>query len=253
MEEAARVVVSTDGSWSVTLPAKNSATADQRGAESMQRVLPIYLAVDTTASMSTRLQAVQEAIISLVDELLSSPALGDQVRVGIVAFADRAELVLPLTDLTELRSLPRLTARGATQFGPLFRQLTRVIEHDLRVLRARDTITFQPFVFLITDGLPVDPNWEKAFQEFDDRTRAQLVILGIGLDGTSTTLLQRLRPVAIYTWEDDHVEVLAARIFTVLSDFAQSLVRSVQRSTGRDAGELQMPPPYRPLRESDIR
>lgn len=221
----------------------------------MQRVLPIYLAVDTSGSManSARLQAVQEAIIQLVDELSSSPALGDQVRVGIVAFADRAELVLPLTDLTELRSLPRLSAHGATAFGPLFQLLARVIERDLRVLRSRDTVTLRPFVFLITDGwAAADANWERAFEDFDGRTRAQLVVIGIGSAANLTKVRRRLRPVAVYEWDDTHDEVLATRIFTVLSDFAHSLTKSVVRSTGPDAGQLQLPPPHPPLGEPDI-
>jgi uncharacterized protein YegL len=221
----------------------------------MQRVLPIYLAVDTSGSMadSGRLQAVQEAIIQLVDELLSSPMLGDQVRVGIVSFADRAELVLPLTDLTELRSLPRMSARGSTDFGSLFHLLARVIERDLRVLRSRNTVTFRPFVFLITDGTPTDGDWEPAFHDFDGRTRAQLVMIGIGPAGRPTEVHQRLRPVAVYEWDDTHDEVLATRIFSVFNDFVHSLTKSVVRSTGPDMGHLLLPPTYPPLGESDIR
>lgn len=219
-----------------------------------QRVLPIYLAVDTSGSMSegTRLEAVQQAIIQLVDELLSSPALGDQVRVGIVAFADHAELVLPLTDLTELPSLPRLYARGSTLFGPLFQRLGRVIDHDLRVLRYQDTSTLRPFVFLITDGAPADRDWERSFQDFDRRTKAQLIVITTGTGWEGSEIWQRLRPVAVYEWNDNHDEVLATRIFGVVNDFARTLTRSVMLP-GRHDARPHLPPPYPPLGEADLR
>ncbi|MFI6162873.1 VWA domain-containing protein [Micromonospora haikouensis] len=219
----------------------------------MQRVLPLYLAVDTSASMYSGVEAVQQALIQLVDELLSSPALGEQVRVGIVTFSDDAELVLPLTDMTELRSLPRLHARGVTAYGPLFHRLARIVERDLRALRARDTLVFRPFVFLITDGLPVDGGWERAFQEFDRRTRARLVVIAIGLRDEFAEVLQWLRPVAVHRWYDTDDELLGTRIFTVVSNFARSLTTSVMlEPPGRDEYP-QLPPPQPPLGEADIR
>ncbi|MGB2571672.1 vWA domain-containing protein [Micromonospora citrea] len=219
-----------------------------------QRVLPIYLAVDTSASTATgnRLEAVQQALIQLVDELLSSPALGDQVRVGIVAFADHAELVLPLTDLTALPSLPRLYAHGATRYGPLFHRLGRVIDHDLRVLRSQDTSVMRPFVFLVTDGVPVDRDWERAFQDFDRRAKAQIVVIAIDVGAEGSETWQRLRPVAVYEWDDHHEDVLATRIFGVVSDFARTLTTSVMLP-GRHDTRPHLPPPYPPLGEADLR
>lgn len=200
----------------------------------MQRVLPIYLAVDTSLSMATgrHLEAIQESIILLAEELLSDPALGDAVRVAIVGFADDAQLVLPLSDLTELQSLPRMTASGPTRYGALFRTLSKVIERDVLGLQAHDTVPFRPAVFMITDGLPLDAGWQRAFADFERRSRALLVLIALGLDADGVAELSReLHPLQTYTWGDVPADVLAERTFQVISQYAMSLTRSTIVST----------------------
>ncbi|WP_328756448.1 vWA domain-containing protein [Streptomyces sp. NBC_00271] len=221
----------------------------------MQRVLPFYLAVDTSTSMyvSGRLDAVQETVVRFTEELLSNPLLGEHIRLGLVTFSDQAELVLPLTDLTELRSLPRLSGHGAAHYGVLFRYLGRVIERDLRVLRAHDTVTFRPFVFLLTAGMPSDSGWEQAFHEFDELTRAQLVVMGVGMEELPPEVLRRLNPVDAEAWSDVPADVLAARITSVLERYAMSLIASTMVSINRDSDPPRMPPPNPPLNETDIR
>lgn len=194
----------------------------------MQRVQPLYLAVDTTASMAGRLRGIEEAVIRLTDELLSSPVLGERIRVAIVTFADDAELVLPLSDLTDLRTLPRLSAGGATFYGPLFRQLAKIIDRDTRLLQARNTEVFRPIVFLITDGSPIDaPSWEREFRKFDDVTRAQLVAIVLDMDGLPAGMRDVLHPVAEHVWNDGQDGQLPVRLASVLTDVANSLTRSV--------------------------
>jgi len=220
----------------------------------VQRVLAVYLAVDTSVSMamSGRLEAIEGAIIEFAGELLSSPLLGEQVRVAIVGFSSRAELVLPLTDLTAQQALPRLSAHGVTHYGPLFSLLSKVITRDVRVLRTRDTIMLRPFVFLVTDSLPVDSGWEETFQEFRDATRAQVVIIGIGLDSDSATQLHRLHPAGMYLLDGDRPEVLGEEIFRIVDQYAESLVTSVIVSARSEEHNLRLPPPNPPLGETDI-
>lgn len=220
----------------------------------MQRVLAVYLAVDTSASMamSGRLEAVEEAIIEFADELLSSPLLGEQVRVAIVGFSSRAELVLPLSDLTEQQTLPRLSAHGSTHYGPVFSLLSKVITSDVRTLRARGTIMLRPFVFLITDGLPLDPGWEESFRRFREATRAQVVIIGIDLDSDSAGQLRRLRPAGMHLLDGDRHEVLADELFRIVDQYAESLVTSVMVSATSEEHDVHLPPPNPPLGEADI-
>jgi uncharacterized protein YegL len=218
----------------------------------VQRVLPMYIAVDTSSSMAgSWLEAVQQAIVEFTVELLSDPLLGETVRVGLIAFNDDAEVVLPLSDLTELRRLPRLHSRGRTQFGPVFRLLARVVERDHRVLLAGDTSTYAPFVFFITDGMPTDRGWERSYAEFRDRTRAQLVLVAIGLDAAGDAL-RELRPLQVLQWRDAHEMGFAEWLLRTLEEYAQSLTRSVMMQD-RDDGPLRMPPDHPPLGEQDIR
>jgi uncharacterized protein YegL len=198
-----------------------------------------------------RIDAVQQAVVQLTNELLSSPMLGDQVRVGIVAFNEDAELVVPLSDLTELRRLPRLGTGGTTHFGPAFRLLSRVIQRDRRALRAQDTVTYQPFVFLITDGVPVDRGWGSAYAEFSDLTGSRLVLVTIGPDYLEEGSILRLNPVQTLRWTGVHNMGLAEWLLSGILQYANSLTRSIVVEP-RLGESFRMPPGLAPLGESDL-
>jgi len=204
----------------------------------MHRVVPIYLAINSSPSMSSRLAEVEQMLVAFTEELRSSPILGDQVRVGVVSFADTAELVLPLTDLTALRRMPRIPSGHETRFAPLFNLLGKVIDRDLAVQRAMDTEVVRPLVFLVCDGLPADTSWERSFARFYSVAHSSIVLATIGLDEEMTRSLQRaLRAGSAYSWADERTYSLAARIVDVLLEHTSTLVTSKIISRGQQSLE----------------
>ncbi|WP_306205671.1 vWA domain-containing protein [Actinoplanes sp. RD1] len=204
----------------------------------------MYLAVDISSSMAgDRIAAVEQAIARLSTELLSNPLLGERVRVGIVAFHETAEVVVPLSDLTELRRLPRIRARGVARYGPLFQLLARVLERDRRVLLAADNRVSSPFVFLITDGVPVDSGWYHSYAEYRDRTRARLILVAIGV-APDDEGLRELRPVRALHWQDAHDMGLSEWLFDVMDEYAHELTTSVV--VRRPESRVFDPPPADP-------
>jgi uncharacterized protein YegL len=204
----------------------------------MHRVVPIYLAINSSPSMSSRLAEVEQMLVAFTEELRSSPILGDQVRVGVVSFADTAELVLPLTDLTALRRMPRIPSGRETRFAPLFDLLGKVIDRDLAVQRAMDTEVVRPLVFLVCDGLPADTSWERSFARFYSVAHASIVLATIGLNGEMTGSLQRaLQAGSAYSWADERTYSLAARIVDVLLEHTSTLVTSKIISRGQQSPE----------------
>ncbi|RCG28233.1 hypothetical protein DQ384_24180 [Sphaerisporangium album] len=200
----------------------------------MHRVVPIYLAINTSPSMARRLVEVEQMLVALTDELLSSPVLGDQVRIGVVSFADTADLVLPLTDLTRLGRMPRIPSGRETRFGPLFELLAKVVGRDLTVHRAMDAEVMRPMVFLLCDGLPTDNGWERSFAKFYGVAHAGVILATIGLDEKETQWLgSALRATAAFSWADERTYSLAARVEEVLLDHASILVTSRVISTPR--------------------
>ena len=66
------------------------------------KLLPFYLVVDVSISMSGRkLDSANRMLPSIVDALAKNPILSDKVRFGIIDFSDDAQVRLPLCDLLD--------------------------------------------------------------------------------------------------------------------------------------------------------
>ena len=80
-----------------------------------------------------------------------------------------------------------------------------------------------------------------------------MVLIAIGMDPkVVSSLSKRLGPVATYNYDDLTQEGLARDLSGIVEQFAAALVSSVQISTGRGGGPLQMPDLDTPLRDRDV-
>ncbi len=204
-----------------------------------RRVLPVYLAIDVSGSMAGQsLASVEQALLQFADELAASPILGDTVRVAIIEFSDYPEVILPLSDMTRVRAIPRLRARGATNLGALFVFLEKLIRSDIHRLRGEDAQVFRPLVLLLTDGLPTD-NWRGAHESFMQTARANLIV--IAHEDVDGSFLEQLRALRIYRWTpwDGPGRTLS----NVVIEMTQSLVRSTVVTEPRLPNSLQPPGP----------
>ena len=133
------------------------------------KLLPFYLVVDVSASMSgPRLDAVNQIMPAVVDALAETPILADKVRFGLLDFGTDAQVRLPLCDpLDEDVTLPSLSVRGLTSFAEAFRLLRAEIESNVNQLKADGFLVHRPAVFFLSDGEPTDPvdDWQNAFRE----------------------------------------------------------------------------------------
>jgi uncharacterized protein YegL len=142
------------------------------------KLLPFYLVVDVSASMSgARLDAVNQIMPAVVDALAETPILADKVRFALLDFGSDAQVRLPLCDpLDENVTLPTLSVRGATSFADAFRLLRGEIESNVKQLKADGFAVHRPAVFFLSDGEPTDKleEWRDAFRrltEYDQVTK----------------------------------------------------------------------------------
>ncbi|ACZ86516.1 vWA domain-containing protein [Streptosporangium roseum] len=147
----------------------------------MRRVVPIYLVVNTSRSMAGRLVEIEHVLAAFADELLFSPILGDRVRVCVVAFSDSARCVLPLSDLTGIVELPKLVPGRETRFAPMFDLLTSLTDVDASAHLAAGLVYDRPLALLVTDGVPADPGWQRAFDRFYRHAHPRIVLITIGV------------------------------------------------------------------------
>jgi uncharacterized protein YegL len=159
------------------------------------KLLPFYLVVDVSASMSgAKLDAANRILPRVLDALADAPILGDKVRFGLVDFSDDARVVLPLCDLLERDvTLPTLTTRGATSYGAAFRLLRAEIESNVKQLKADGFAVHRPAVFFLSDGAPTDreSDWGPAFRELTGFAMFPNVV-PCGVDGANPGVLRTL-------------------------------------------------------------
>ena len=124
------------------------------------RILPFYVLCEESESMSTNggIDAMNSFLPELHGTFASDPLLS-QLSIGVLAFSDVVEELMPLSNLRDVRAITGLKARNLANFGEAFRQLRTIITRDVEYLRTRGATVYRPVVLFITDGDSTD-EWE---------------------------------------------------------------------------------------------
>jgi uncharacterized protein YegL len=206
--------------------------------------------LDTSGSMAgAKIQAVNQGIQLIHNELLNNPQALDTVHIAVLTFNTTAQIVSPLTDLLSFTP-PTLNAEGVTSLADALAVLAQSLDHDIIENTSQQKGDFKPLVFLLTDGIPTDSqgypseNWRPAIQALRNRSKNKvgtIIALGIGgNDEIDENVLKEVGDVAL-------------KMTTVNSDTIQSFFKwvsasvstaSVAANRGEEGGaEVQQPPP----------
>ncbi|MFC6079839.1 vWA domain-containing protein [Sphaerisporangium aureirubrum] len=126
------------------------------------RAFPFYIVCDVSQSMwaprPDGKPAPFDYLAPCVREMLfeleaDDPEVSEAAHVSIIAFHDRAELVLPLTRPCNANEVPALPKGGQTNYAHVFETLRPLIDADCARLE-RDHRRKTPVVFFVTDGNP---------------------------------------------------------------------------------------------------
>ncbi|GGS46527.1 vWA domain-containing protein [Actinokineospora fastidiosa] len=167
-------------------------------------VLPCYVAVDESFSMSDHLDEVNAGLREFRGAVHADPAVAALVRVCVVGFADEPRVLRPLGPAADLADLSAASPRAGTNFGPLFAFLHAAIDRDVRGLKARRLPVRRPIVFLTSDGRATDRHdWPAVFAAFTDPDRPvcpNVVVFGVG--ATDQHTLGRIGTFRVYNGRD---------------------------------------------------
>jgi uncharacterized protein YegL len=145
--------------------------------------LPVYLVIDTSASLVDDIDSINEAVASLFRSLTADPWMTDIARLSLIAFSDSAQTILPLSDVSEISQPPTLVAGGTTNYSAAFALARQVIPEDVAALKREGFRVYRPVMFFVTDGSPSDRSWQAALEELrspEFRQRPTTIAIGFG-------------------------------------------------------------------------
>jgi uncharacterized protein YegL len=150
--------------------------------EAWSSVLPVYVVIDTSASLMGIIDDVNQALAGLVDQLGSDAQISSKVRISIVSFSDQARLEMPMSTPSS-ETVPLLAAQGSTDYGSALRFIKELIPADIGRLKSEGERVYRPIMYFITDGMPVDQGWRNALDELEAESfglRPTIVAMGFG-------------------------------------------------------------------------
>src|SRR5579859_1913389 len=200
----------------------------------MSQILPFYLVCDESGSMKGEpLRAINASLPDIHIEIGSNPAVADKTRLCIIGFSGTARMVLPLSDLSSVLSMPTLGYhKGGTAYGAAFKTLYDTITSDVGRLKASGDQVYRPAVFFLSDGRPTDKNWQKPYQQVTDSSWSlRPNILAFGFGSVDAATLQRVATVKAFIAEKRTGPAVA------LQEFARSLLRSIVNSGSRSSAD----------------
>lgn len=160
--------------------------------EGYERRLPVYLVLDVSESMLDEgIDALQKGLAALMMDLHGDAQALETAWVSVITFADRAEQVVPLTELPQVR-IPPLRCRPGTALGDALTLLAECIRREVRTQSAEVKGDWKPLVFLLTDGMPTD-EWEAPaarLRAMAGQHPANLIAIGCGEEVGPYVLMQ---------------------------------------------------------------
>jgi uncharacterized protein YegL len=122
------------------------------------RRLPVYLLLDTSGGMfGEPIQALNNALSSLINALRCDPMALDTVWLSIITFDRVAQEIIPLTELASFQ-LPEITClqTGPRHTGQALELLFSKVSADFRKGTGTQKGDWKPLLFLFTKGAPAD-------------------------------------------------------------------------------------------------
>jgi len=131
--------------------------------------LAFYIVCEEWLSMETfGIDALNRALREIHAAIADNPRVNGISHIGLIAFSDTAEELLPLSNLADVKELPGLTTGVATNYGEAFRLLRVVISRDISKFKSLGVKVYRPVVLFITGGEPTD-DWKASHRALTDK------------------------------------------------------------------------------------
>lgn len=191
-----------------------------------QQILPFYLVCDESGSMTgDKIDSINDALPELHEEIGLNPVVADKTQFAIIGFSDTADVLLPLSDLSQVTDLPVLSAKTSTNFAAAFRCVKEQIELDIARLKSSGNQVFRPVVFFLTDGHATS-DYKNEWEELTSSSfsgHPNIVAFGVG-EGSDEGTISAIATFRAFISDGTMSPAQA------LQEFAVALTKSIVRS-----------------------
>jgi uncharacterized protein YegL len=166
---------------------------------------------------------MNQALPDLHAQIAADPLVSNICRIGLLTFAETAEELMQLSNLSDVVAMPGLQARGPSKYGPVFTLLREVIERDVENLKFYGVEVFRPAVLFLTAGEPTDdPVWEDSYRPLMDKAtfRQYPNIIAFGVHNANADTIGKIGTVGAFIGGNG----------VALDDSLSGIMRSLHRS-----------------------
>lgn len=196
-----------------------------------QKVLPVLLLLDISASMSrdNKIDSLYDATVSMIKSFDEQKIKEVQIQLSIITFGRSIDLHTKFTPVEKLNeiTIERFVASGMTPLGTALRMAKDMLEDKDILPRPR----YKPAVVLVSDGHPTD-EWRDPLDKFiNDGTtsKCQRFSVGIGSD-YNFNMLKAFAGFDENIFQADNSEEIAEH-FKTITDSVSMRSKSINPNT----------------------
>lgn len=203
-------------------------------AENPEPRVPCVLVLDVSSSMAGKaIDELNQGLVAYKDELSADGLASKRVEVCVITFGSEVTTVCDFATSQSFHP-PTLVANGLTYMGMAVNQAIDAVEARKMQYKANGIAYYRPWIFLVSDGAPNDPNWESAAIRAVEAEKAKkFKMFCVGVEGADVSVLKKFsvaEPV-----------MLKGLRFRDMFLWLSSSQQSVSRSTPGEAVPLENP------------
>jgi uncharacterized protein YegL len=204
-------------------------------AENPEPRCACVLLLDTSGSMSGEpISALNEGLQVFKNDLQQDTLASKRVEVGIITFDSDVTTIQDFVTVDRFDP-PHLTAQGQTAMGSGILRAIEMVQERKQVYKRNGIVYFRPWIFMITDGEPTEPDHivdEAAKRIREEEERQGVAFFAVGVEGANMKKLEEIavrKPVK-----------LKGLKFKELFEWLSASMQNVSRSRAGD--QVPLPP-----------
>lgn len=167
---------------------------DELAANAVTKV-SVVLVLDASSSMNQNdaVNQLNQGVEFLGEALLTDKIAKHSVELAIVTFADKAEVHLDFTPISDEPFIPKILGDGLTSMGEAIELAMGILEERKNYYKSTSQHYYQPMMILLTDGMATDDisTASKLTKKAESEGKLTLFAIGCG-KGIDESELKRL-------------------------------------------------------------